>query len=53
MSFIKNFIHETHSLDKREKLVLIQMFNNMLVNEDQYDLEDSFDKIIEKNTVND
>jgi len=48
MSFIKESIAKNNSLTKKEKKLIIDMFNNILINENIVELKNIFDKIIEK-----
>jgi len=48
MERIKKEISRNLELSNKEKNILLQMVNNILINEDYYGREDIFDKIIER-----
>lgn len=50
MSFIKEHIEHANFLTEIEKQILIDMLNNVLVNDNELDLIDIFDKLIENKT---
>jgi len=48
METIKGFIKKDRGLNNTEKSVLLTMFSHVEINEDDYKLEEIFDKLIEK-----
>jgi len=48
METIKDFIKKDRGLNNTEKSLLLTMFSHVEINEDEYRLEEIFDKLIEK-----
>jgi archaellum biogenesis ATPase FlaH len=51
MSFIEEYIKNSKNLSKKDRRIIIDMFKNVLINEDVVELRDIFDKMIEEEST--